>query len=254
MLVVLSPAKKLNENHPVLENATVPQFVDDAEKLINNLKKYTPKKLSNLMKLSDALSELNVERYQNWQKNHTEKNAKTAGLIFDGEVYSGLDAKSFSKKEMEYAQNNLRILSGLYGLLRPLDLVHPYRLEMGTKLKVGRKNNLYEFWGDKIVDEINELLSKQKEQTLVNLASNEYFKAVNKKKLQANIITPVFKDFNNGKYKAVMVYAKKARGMMANYIITNKIEKTEDLKGFDTAGYCFNAEASTENELVFLRG
>ena len=254
MLVVLSPAKKLNENHPVVENATVPQFVDDAEKLINSLKKYTPKKLSNLMKLSDALSELNVERYQNWQKNHTEKNAKTAGLIFDGEVYSGLDAKSFSKKEMEYAQNNLRILSGLYGLLRPLDLVHPYRLEMGTKLKVGRKNNLYEFWGDKIVDEINELLSKQKEQTLVNLASNEYFKAVNKKKLNANIVTPVFKDFNNGKYKAVMVYAKKARGMMANYIITNKIEKTEDLKGFDTDGYCFSAEASTENELVFLRG
>lgn len=254
MLVLLSPAKKLNENHPVKENFTIPQFVDDAEKLINNLKKYTPKKLSKLMSLSDALSELNVGRYQNWQKEHLEKNAKTAGLIFDGEVYTGLDAKSFTKKEMEYAQNNLRILSGLYGLLKPLDLVHPYRLEMGTKLKVGRKNNLYEFWGDKIVDEVNLLLENQKEQTLVNLASNEYFKAVNKNKLQGNIITPVFKDFNNGKYKAVMVYAKKARGMMANYIITNKIEKVEDLKGFDIAGYCFNAAASTDKELVFLRG
>lgn len=254
MLVVLSPAKKLNENNPVVDNATIPQFVDDAEKLINNLKKYNPKKLSKLMSLSDALSELNVERYQNWQKEHDANNAKTAGLIFDGEVYTGLDAKSFTKKQMEYAQNNLRILSGLYGLLKPLDLVHPYRLEMGTKLKTGRKNNLYEFWGDKIVDEVNLLLENQKEQTLVNLASNEYFKAVNKKKLKGNIITPVFKDFNNGKYKAVMVYAKKARGMMANYIITNKIEKVEDLKGFDTAGYCFNEAASTDNELVFLRG
>lgn len=254
MLVVLSPAKKLNETHPVKENATVPQFVDDAEKLINNLKKYSPKKLSKLMGLSDNLSVLNVERYQKWKKEHTEKNAKTAGLLFDGEVYSGLDAVSFNKKQMEYAQNNLRILSGLYGLLKPLDLVHPYRLEMGTKLKVGRKNNLYEFWGDKIVDEVNCLLESQQEPTLVNLASNEYFKAINKKKLKGNIVTPVFKDFNNGKYKAVMVYAKKARGMMANYIITNKIEKVEDLKGFDTAGYCFNEDASTTNELVFLRG
>lgn len=254
MLVVLSPAKKLNENHPVKENATIPQFVDEAEKLIGNLKKYTPKKLASLMNLSDNLSGLNVERYQNWQKEHTSENAKTAGLLFDGEVYSGLGAENFTKKQLEYAQNNLRILSGLYGLLRPLDLVHPYRLEMGTKLKVGRNNNLYEFWGDKIVDEINSLLENQKEQTLVNLASNEYFKAINKKKLIGNVVTPVFKDFNNGKYKAVMVYAKKARGMMANYIITNKIEKTEDLKGFDTEGYCFNEEASTNNELVFLRG
>ena len=254
MLVVLSPAKKLNENNPVVDNATIPQFVDDAEKLINNLKKYNPKKLSKLMSLSDALSELNVERYQNWQKEHDANNAKTAGLIFDGEVYAGLDAKSFTKKQMEYAQSNLRILSGLYGLLRPLDLVHPYRLEMGTKLKTGRKNNLYEFWGDKIVNEVNGLLTEQKEPTLVNLASNEYFKVLNKKKLQGDIITPVFKDFNNGKYKTVMVYAKKARGMMANYIITNKIKKVEDLKGFDTAGYCFNNEASTEKELVFLRG
>ena len=254
MLVVLSPAKKLNENHPVKENATIPQFVDEADKLIGNLKKYTPKKLASLMNLSDNLSGLNVERYQNWQKEHTIKNAKTAGLLFDGEVYSGLGAENLTNKQLDYAQDNLRILSGLYGLLRPLDLVHPYRLEMGTKLKVGRNNNLYEFWGDKIVDEINSLLENQKEQTLVNLASNEYFKAINKKKLIGNVVTPVFKDFNNGKYKAVMVYAKKARGMMANYIITNKIEKAEDLKGFDTEGYCFNEDASTNNELVFLRG
>ncbi len=254
MLVVLSPAKKLNENHAVLDGGSVPQFVNDASKLINNLKKYSPKKLSKLMSLSDALSELNVERYQNWSVNHNSEKANSAGLIFDGEVYTGLDAANFSKKQMEYAQNNLRILSGLYGILKPLDMVHPYRLEMGTKLKTGRNNNLYEFWGDKIVNEVNELLSDQKERTLVNLASNEYFKVINKKKLKGEIITPMFKDFNNDKYKVVMVYAKKARGMMANYIIKNKIEKVEDLKGFNEAGYCFNAAASTDNELVFLRG
>ncbi len=254
MLVVLSPAKKLNENHSVLENATIPQFVDEAEKLISNLKKYSPKKLSKLMSLSDSLSELNVERYQSWDKKHTIKTAKTAALIFDGEVYTGLDAVSFSKKEMNYAQDNLRILSGLYGILKPLDVVHPYRLEMGTKLKVGRKNNLYEFWGDKVVDEVNQVLENQKEKTLINLASNEYFKVVNTKKLKGDVITPVFKDFNNGQYKTVMVYAKKARGMMANYIIKNKLEKVEDLKGFNADGYCFNAAASKANELVFLRG
>lgn len=254
MLVLLSPAKKLNENHAVLENATIPQFVDEAEKLINNLRKYSPKKLGKLMSLSDALAELNVERYQSWSKIHNEATAKTAALIFDGEVYSGLAANTFTKKQMEYAQNNLRILSGLYGILKPLDMVHPYRLEMGTKLKTGRKNNLYEFWGDKIVNEVNALLKAQEEPILVNLASNEYFKVINAKKLKGSVVTPVFKDFNNGQYKTVMVYAKKARGMMANYTLKNKLTKVEDLKGFDADGYCFNAAASKGNELVFLRG
>ena len=142
----------------------------------------------------------------------------------------------------------------MYGLLKPYDLVHPYRLEMGTKLKTGRKNNLYEFWGDKIVDEVNTITSSHKEEIIVNLASNEYFKSINKKKLKAKMITPVFKDFNNGQYKTVMVYAKKARGFMASYIIKNKIEKVNDLIGFDTEGYCYNKEASTENEMVFYRG
>jgi cytoplasmic iron level regulating protein YaaA (DUF328/UPF0246 family) len=254
MLVLLSPAKKLNENHSVLGNATIPQFVDESELLINNLKKYSPKKLGALMSLSDALAELNVNRYHNWDKKHNVKTAKTAALIFDGEAYTGLNAVSLTTKQMSYAQDNLRILSGLYGILKPLDIIHPYRLEMSTKLKVGKKNNLYEFWGDKIVDEINKILQNQKQKTLVNLASNEYFKVVNTKKLKGDVITPVFKDFNNGKYKMVMVYAKKARGMMANYILTNKIEKIEDLKGFDVDGYCFNAAASKANELVFLRG
>ena len=254
MLIVLSPAKKLNENRLPINDGTIPQFIEEASGLINVLKKYTPKKLASLMSLSDSLAQLNVERYSNWTELHSKKNAKTAGLIFDGEVYSGLDAVGFYEKEMDYAQQHLRILSGLYGMLRPKDFVHPYRLEMGTKLKVGKSNNLYQYWGDKIVDEINSILDNHKEKVLVNLASNEYFKVVNTKKLNAQIITLSFKDFKNGQYKAIMVYAKKARGMMANYIIKNNIERIEDLKGFDIDGYCFNAGASTETEFVFYRG
>ncbi len=254
MLTVLSPAKKLNENRSVLSNASSPVFVDEAAELIEKLKKYSPKKLGELMSLSENLAQLNVDRYDSWKKAHTEKNAKTAGLIFDGEVYSGLEAEKIPKKEMDYAQNHLRILSGLYGILKPLDLVHPYRLEMGTNLKIGRKNNLYQFWGDKIVEELNKDLSGQKEKVLVNLASNEYFKVINTKKLDGKVITATFKDFKNGDYKAIMVYAKKARGMMANYIIKNKIERVEDLIGFDMGGYCYNESVSTDNEFVFLRG
>ena len=253
MLTVLSPAKKLNKEKQSLDNCSSPIYVGDSEKLIHSLRKFSPKKLSKLMGISPALADLNVDRYAKWDVNHTE-DVKPAVLTFNGEVYAGLDAISFSKKEKDYAQDNLRILSGLYALLKPYDLIHPYRLEMGTKLKIGRKNNLYEFWGDKIVNEINNLVAKQKENVLVNLASNEYFRSINKKKLEATVITPVFKDFNNGKYKTVMVYAKKARGMMAGYIIKNKIDKAENLKGFDAAGYCYNEEASTEKELIFYRG
>lgn len=253
MLVLLSPAKKLNEKKQSVENCTHPIFVEDAEKLIHSLKKYSPKKIGELMKLSPVLAELNVERYQSWDVDHQE-NVNPAALMFNGEVYAGLNALSFSEREKDKAQNHLRILSGLYGLLKPYDLVHPYRLEMGTKLKNGRNKNLYEFWGDKIVDEVNLITAKHKEELIVNLASNEYFKSINKKKLNAKIITPVFKDFNNGQYKTVMVYAKKARGFMASYIIKNKIENVNDLIGFDTEGYCFNKEASAENELVFYRG
>ncbi len=253
MLVLLSPAKKLNEEKQLADNCTNPIFVEESEKLIKSLRKYSSKKLGNLMKLSPALSELNVNRYRSWEVDHT-KDVSPAALMFNGEVYAGLDAKSFTGPEKEQAQNHLRILSGLYGLLKPYDLVHPYRLEMGTKLKNGRKNNLYEFWGAKIVDEINTLTSSYKEEVLVNLASNEYFKSVNLKKLNATIVTPVFKDFNNGQYKTVMVYAKKARGFMASYIIKNKIEKTSNLIGFDTEGYCYNKDASTESEMVFYRG
>ncbi|MCB0401661.1 MAG: peroxide stress protein YaaA [Flavobacteriales bacterium] len=254
MLVVLSPAKKINEDRPVYEKQTVPQFVDEAAELISVLKKYTPKKLGQLMSLSANLSDLNVARYQMWDQDHHSQLCKTAVLAFDGEAYNGLDASSFSKKDMDYAQDHLRILSGLYGLLRPLDMLHPYRLEMGTTLKVKRKKNLYEFWGDKIVNEINTLVEAQQEKVLINLASSEYFKAINKKKLNARVITPVFKDFKGGEYKTIMVYAKKARGMMTRYILQHQIEKADDLIGFDSDGYCYNKAASTDHELVFLRG
>ncbi len=253
MLTLLSPAKKLNEEKQSLNNCSSPIFVEESEKLIIPLRKYNAKKLSKLMGISSALADLNVERYLNWNTDHT-KNVNPAVLTFNGEVYAGLNAISFSTKEKDYAQNNLRILSGLYALLRPYDLIHPYRLEMGTKLKVGKKKNLYEFWGDKIVNEINNITNNQKENVLVNLASTEYLKSVNQKKLKATIITPTFKDFKNGQYKSIMVYAKKARGMMASYIIKNSIEKVENLKGFDTDGYCYNADASTKTSIVFYRG
>jgi cytoplasmic iron level regulating protein YaaA (DUF328/UPF0246 family) len=253
MLVLLSAAKNLNEEKQFIENCTHPIFVVDAEKLINSLRKYSPNKLGELMKLSPVLAALNVHRYKSWEGNHT-KAVIPAAFMFNGEVYAGLNAKSFSEIDKEKAQNHLRILSGLYGLLKPYDLVHPYRLEMGTKLKTGKTNNLYEFWGDKIVNEVNSITATHKQELIVNLASNEYFKSINKKKLRAKIITPVFKDFNNGKYKTVMVYAKKARGFMAAYIIKNKIEHANDLIGFDTEGYSYNKEASLENEFVFYRG
>ena len=226
------------------------------------------------MNISPALANLNYERYLNWNVEHSISTSKTAVFVFDGEAYAGLNAFSFSKKELEYAQEHLRILSGLYGILKPLDLIHAYRLEMGTKLKVlartparqshsggerarsggGSKKNLYDFWGDKIGNEVNDILKNQKEKVLVNLASSEYFKVINTKKIHGEIVTPIFKDFNNGHYKVVMVYAKKARGMMAAYILKNKIESIEDIKGFDDSGYCYNADASTKNEMVFLRG
>lgn len=252
MLILISPAKKLNTANFSLKEYSQPMFIEDAEKLIAVMRKHTPKQLSKLMNISASLAELNFERYSKWKKEHKLEASKQAVYMFDGEVYSGLDAASFSKKEVSYAQEKLRILSGLYGLLRPLDLIHPYRLEMGTKLKIGRKGNLYEFWGDKIVDEINNLQLKD-EGPIVNLASNEYFKVVNKKKLQAEVVTPVFKDWSNGKYKTVMVYAKKARGMMASYIIKNQVKNKEALLAFDTAGYYYNDVLSSANELVFCR-
>ena len=254
MLVVLSPAKKLTVDGEKPKDFSIPQYLEEAEKLIQFLSKYTPKKLSKLMNISSTLAELNYQRYIAWNSNHSHNDSKQAMYTFTGEVYSGLNPSSFSKKDNDFAQTHLRILSGLYGVLKPMDLIHAYRLEMGTKLKVGPKKNLYSFWKDKIVKDINQALQEQGDDVIVNLASNEYFKAIDKNQLKAKVVVPVFKDFKNGQYKTIMVYAKKARGMMASFIIKNQIKKEADLIAFDVDGYCYNQEASTENEIVFYRG
>ncbi|PKP44605.1 MAG: peroxide stress protein YaaA [Bacteroidetes bacterium HGW-Bacteroidetes-12] len=254
MLVVISPAKKLDTSGVKHQKFTVPSFINQSEQLIQQLRKLSPKDLKQLMKISDDLAELNNQRYFSWNKKHDLEKCKQALFAFTGEVYAGLNAISFSESEVENAQKHLRILSGLYGVLKPLDLIHPYRLEMGTKLKIENYSNLYEFWRDVIVDDINKSIKENKDKVLINLASNEYFKAINKKKLIAPVITPVFKDFNKGSYKTVMMYAKKARGAMASFILKNKITKPEELTAFDIDGYLFNKDVSNENEFVFYRG
>ncbi len=254
MFVVISPAKKLDTSGVKLQKYTIPSFINNSERLIQQLRNFSPTELQNLMKISADLAELNNQRYFSWNKKHDLEKCKQALFAFTGEVYSGLKATSFLENELEYAQQHLRILSGLYGLLRPLDLIHPYRLEMGTKLKVEHHSNLYNFWGDIVVDDINKLMKKNKDEVMVNLASNEYFKVINQKKLKAKVVTPIFKDYNNGSYKTVMIYAKKARGAMASFILKNQIKKPEELIAFDMDGYLFNKDVSNENEFVFYRG
>jgi len=206
------------------------------------------------MKLSPKLADLNYERYQRWEINHTIENSRQNVLTFNGAAYLGLDAKSLSIQDLEYSQNHLRILSGLYGILKPLDLLQEYRLEMGTKLKVNNTKTLYEFWGNKIQNQLQQELNAQ-DKILVNLASNEYSKVVNLKKLDAKIITCHFKDMSkSGEYKTIMTYAKTARGLMTRFIIKNKISNSEELQAFDYKGYFYSQERSTENDLVFLRG
>lgn len=254
MLVVISPAKKLAITGAKPQKKSLPTFINNASQLIQQLRKLSPTDLQKLMKISNDLAELNNQRYLSWSKKHDIKNCKQAMFTFTGEVYSGLKATSFSEKELDYAQQHLRILSGLYGVLKPLDLIHPYRLEMGTKLSIENTTTLYQFWGDTIVNELNKQLKNNKEKILVNLASIEYFKAINQKKLNATVITPVFKDFSNGSYKTIMMYAKKARGLMAAFILRNNLTQPQEITGFDTDGYLFNKEASTANEFVFYRG
>jgi len=205
------------------------------------------------MGISPKLAQLNFERFINWQLPFSTDNAKQALLAFKGDVYTGLDAYSLNEDELQTAQNDLRILSGLYGVLKPLDLIQAYRLEMGKKLQTKKGNNLYEFWGDKITKEINKSLIAKNDKYLINLASNEYFKAVVKKKVKAEIITPVFKDFKNGQYKVISFFAKKARGLMTRFIIQNKITDPEHLKAFNSEGYNFNPQLSKNTELVFTR-
>ena len=252
MKIVISPAKSLDfETKVPTSKYTEGIFLNEAEKLNGVLKKKTPKKLSELMSISPNLGELNWQRNKDWQLPFTLQNAKQAVFAFKGDVYIGLDAYSLSQDKIDQLQNKLRILSGQYGLLKPLDLIQPYRLEMGTKLKVGRNDNLYQYWGTKVTDALNPEL--EPEEVFVNLASNEYFKVLKPKLIKAPVITPVFKDYKDGKLKMISFFAKKARGLMVRYIIDNNIETAEELKGFNSEGYAFDSNLSSEKELVFTR-
>jgi cytoplasmic iron level regulating protein YaaA (DUF328/UPF0246 family) len=254
MLLVVSPAKKLDFESPLATTkSTQASLLAHSEILIERCLELSSDQIASLMKLSDKLAGLNAARFGEWSLPFTPENARQAVLAFNGDVYSGLDADSFSDDDFNFAQQHFRILSGLYGLLKPLDLMQAYRLEMGTKLENVRGANLYQFWGDIITNELNQALAEQGDDVLINLASNEYFKAVNKKSLNATIITPQFKDWKNDQYKMISFYAKKARGLMARYIIQNQIKTVEQVKDFDLAGYQFNTDFSQGNELVFTR-
>ena len=258
MLILISPAKTLDfETRSNISLFTQPEFLEQTSQLVDQLRQLSATEISVLLKISPKLGELNSQRYQTWQQPFDSSNAKQAIFAFKGDVYQGLDVESFSQEDIYFAQEHLRILSGLYGILRPLDLIQPYRLEMGTKFNQGQITNLpanlYEFWGDQLTQVINSQLEKQERKVIINLASNEYFKVVNKKILQGEIITPIFKDWKNGKYKIISFYAKKARGFMAAYIIKNKLENIEDIKNFTQAGYSYNSDLSENNQLIFTR-
>ena len=254
MLMVISPAKTLDFDSPAKTKvATEPDFLADSQQLIDQLRALSPSDISNLMKISDKLGVLNFDRFASWHTPFDRDNAKQALLAFKGDVYTGLDAESFSADDFKFAQKHLRILSGLYGLLRPLDLIQPYRLEMGTKFGNERGANLYAFWGGQLTEAVNAQLKKSKSEVLLNLASNEYFKALQPKGINAELITPVFKDWKNDQYKIISFYAKKARGLMAAYVIKNRIEDVEAIKQFDVEGYYFDPASSTAAEWVFLR-
>ncbi len=254
MLLLLSPAKSLDYDTPVEGvSYTLPQFVSQSAELIEVLKPKTPVQIAELMDLSDNLAALNVARYEAWRPKFTAKNSKQAVLAFNGDVYDGLDAKSLKVKDLEWAQDHVCILSGLYGVLRPLDWIQPYRLEMGTALTNPRGKNLYQFWGSSISVYLNERLSKDKTPVVINLASQEYFKAVDAKTLNARVVECVFEDYKGDKYKVISFFAKRARGLLARYAIQKQIKNPEKLKDFDSDGYGFVAAASDENRWVFRR-
>jgi len=252
MKIVISPAKSLDfEEKATTSEFTQGIFLPEAEKLNKVLKKKSAKVLSKLMSISPNLGQLNFERNQSWSLPFDLQNAKQAVYAFKGDVYIGLDVTTLPKNKFGKLQEKLRILSGQYGVLKPLDLMQPYRLEMGTKLKMGRKENLYQFWGETVTNALN--VEMDEDEIFINLASNEYFKAVKPKLLKVPVITPIFKDYKNGNLKVISFFAKKARGMMVRYILDNDIETVEDLKGFKTEGYAFDSNLSTETELVFTR-
>lgn len=254
MLILLSPAKSLNfEDHFNTPDASLPRFLKQSAELNKLLRDYDVSQLSDLMGISDALAELNFQRNQTWSTKVTEENSRPAVFAFRGDTYVGLDADTMAESDLLFAQDHMRILSGLYGVLRPLDLIQPYRLEMGTRLANPVGKNLYAFWGRQISDAINEDLTDRPDEAVVNLASDEYFKAIDRAALNHDIIHPVFMDAKNGSYKVISFYAKKARGMMARWILENRPESRLDLQEFDWGGYKFSKEASVSVEPVFLR-
>lgn len=249
MIIVVSPAKKLGmEPKKIVGKATQPQFLNEANALVDILREKSSKDLQKLMSISEKLGDLNADRYQEFETPFTPENAKQAMYAFQGDTYVGLDAESLSEDDAKYAQDHLRILSGLYGLLRPLDLMQAYRLEMGTKLENKNGKNLYDFWGDKLTNALN-----KESGPVINLASNEYISSIQADDLKDGMITPVFKELKENGPKVIGLFAKRARGMMARYIIENRIEDVADLKNFDIDGYQFQPKASSDSELVFLR-
>ena len=254
MLAILSPAKSLDfDSDMTTKKLSQPEFVAESTELIGNLRRFEPAQLASLMHISDNLADLNHERYAQWEPEFDRSTARPAALAFKGDVYLGLEAYGFSEEDVAFAQDHLRILSGLYGVLRPLDLMLPYRLEMGRKIDTVRGKNLYEFWGNTITEGLNNQFQGKENKYLINLASNEYFKVIKPELLQAEIITPHFKDYKNGDYKVLGVYAKKARGMLSRYIIKHRIEEPEAIKQFSEDGYRFDAAMSSEYDWVFTR-
>ena len=257
MLYLLSPAKSLDYETPLppglLPLATQPQFIEHSAELIATLKAKTAAEIAELMDLSPALAELNVQRYHAWQRRFTDSNSRPAVLAFNGDVYEGLDARSLAPKQLQWAQQHIAILSGLYGVLRPLDRMQPYRLEMGTRLATARGATLYAFWGDRLAEHLNQLAAAQQVPVIVNLASQEYFKAADRKALQPRVIECQFEDWKNGKYKIISFFAKRARGLMARYCIEQRIDTPAGLQGFNAEGYAYQPELSTPEMLLFRR-
>lgn len=255
MLIVISPAKTLDfKKARIIKQDSLPEFSANAAELIKILKLYKTDELMELMGISEKLAMLNEFRFKQWQQEPAKELARQAVCAFKGEVFTGINVNDWSDSDFEFAQSHLRILSGLYGVLRPLDYISAYRLEMGTKLQTKKANSLYEFWGNKITHSIGNQLAKQGDSVLINLASNEYFKSIKTKNLNAEIITPVFKDFKNGDYKIISIYAKKARGMMSRFIIKNRLNNPGQLKGFADGGYYYNDRLTNTNQMVFTRG
>lgn len=255
MISVISPAKRLDfDSQPPVSDHTTPDFLAESRKLNRILREYSAPQLMELMGVSRNIAELNIERNRNWKTPFNPDNSRQAIYAFRGDVYQGLDADTLNRQDMKFAQQHLRILSGLYGLLRPLDLIQPYRLEMGTGLENPRGGNLYEFWGGKLADRINEELENHRSKTLINLASAEYYRALSASHLKTRVITPVFKEKKQGKYRVIAVFAKKARGLMARFIIKQRIDSPEGLKDFELDGYHYTPSLSDKNNWVFARG